>query len=416
MGAYLSSPVTKKVQSDGSNGNLAFGSCAMQGMFLLYVLSFSIKGWRKDMEDSHFELINFTERNGDSLFAVFDGHGGSAVARFCSENFPSVLLRDSEYLKGNIAEALRRTYLKLDEMLREPENVAKLKTYVKPPAYGSDTPPVNPRRSLVNPALNAGCTAVVVHILGNVVTVANSGDSRAVLCRDGSAIDLTIDHKVTLESEIERISAAGGLVLNGRVNGSLNLTRAIGDLAFKGDASLPPEDQVITANPDVRVIEVNPEFDDFIVLACDGLWEVITSQEVVDYVSHGLRSIRGDLSASPDSNLSKPPTLISEVIGNMLDLACSDDVGATEGLGGDNLSCIVIDLRPDQPLSNIDRVSRFESSTEGFVLKPKSYKIFEFRSKSGSSSSSEAFRNTEDWECRVEKLEKDSPPSSPTSI
>jgi serine/threonine protein phosphatase PrpC len=63
MGAYLSSPVTKKVRADGSTDRLAFGSCAMQG-------------WRKDMEDSHLEIPVFRDSHGDSLFAVFDGHGG----------------------------------------------------------------------------------------------------------------------------------------------------------------------------------------------------------------------------------------------------------------------------------------------------------------------------------------------------
>lgn len=366
------------------------------------------------MEDSHFEILNFNETVGDSLFAVFDGHGGAAVARFCSDNFPSVLLRDQEFLKGETSEGLRRTYLRLDEMLQDPNNVAKLKTYARvapSTANTGDSSVVAGRRSSTNPALNGGCTAVVVYIHGNTLTVANSGDSRAVLCRDGSAVDLTIDHKVTLESEIERISAAGGLVVNGRVNGSLNLTRAIGDLAFKGDSSLPPEHQVITANPDIRVVELDPELDDFIVIACDGLWEVMTSQEVVDYVSHGLRGIRGaDAPASPDSNASSSlplATTISELTGKLLDVACSDDVGKTEGLGGDNLSCIIVDLRPGQPLSNIDRVSKFEGSADGFVLKPKSYKLFEFKTNSSSSgSSSDAFSNTDDWECRVEKLDE----------
>ena len=359
------------------------------------------------MEDSHFEMLNFTEKSGDSLFAVFDGHGGSAVARFCADNFPSVLLSDTEFQGGNAGEGLRRTYLKLDEMLQDPSNLAKLKKYSTPSNYnGGETPPLSRLRVPSNPAFNAGCTAVVVHIDSNTVTIANSGDSRAVLCRNGTAVDLTVDHKVTLESEIERIAAAGGMVLNGRVNGSLNLTRAIGDLAFKSDSSLAPEHQVITANPDLRTVELDPESDDFIVIACDGLWEVMTSQEVVDYVSHGLRGIRNDFPASPDSTSSLPPASLSELIGKLLDIACSDDVGRTEGLGGDNLSCIVVDLRPDLPLANLDRVSKLDSSGE-FTLRPKSYKAFEFRA-AGSSTpgSSEEFSNTEDWECRVERLDE----------
>ena len=396
MGAYLSSPVTNKVKADGSSDSLAFGSCAMQG-------------WRKDMEDSHFEYLAFREKEKDALFGVFDGHGGSAVARFCSEHFPAVLVSDADFLAGDVKEGLRQTYLKLDEMLRDPDNVSELKKYSKRSnASGGDTPPTwsDRRPSSAHPALNTGCTAVVVHINKNKLIVANSGDSRAVLCRNGEAIDLTVDHKVSLESERERISAAGGIVLNGRVNGSLNLTRALGDLAFKTDSNLKPEDQVITANPDVFEIELDPDTCDFIIIACDGLFEVFDSQEACDYVSHGLRFIRGvELPSSPDSTSSDPPTAISDIVARMLDVACSDDVGKTEGLGGDNLTCIVVDLRPGKPLCNTERVSKYEEDGGEFVLKPNSYKVFEFRSNSSSSSGSDVFCHADDCESRVEKLE-----------
>ena len=405
MGAYLSSPDTNKVKADGCVGRLAFGSCAMQG-------------WRKDMEDSHIELPVFRDSKQDSLFAVFDGHGGSAVAKFCAENFPGVLLKDEEFMVGNIGEGLRRTYLKLDEMLSDPGNVLKLKKYSKGGnASGGDTPPVSSSRrwSLTHPALNTGCTAVVVHIENHRLTVANSGDSRAVLCRDGEAVDLTVDHKVTLEKELERIAAAGGVVLNGRVNGSLNLTRAIGDLAFKSDSNLKAEEQVITANPDVFVIDLDQEECDFIIIACDGVFEVFNSQEACDFVSHGLRHLRdSELPASPDSGSSIPPESISDIVAKMLDVACSDDVGRTEGLGGDNLTCIVVDLRPGKPLCNLERVIQYEEDGGEFVMKPHSYRMFEFRTNSSSSSSSsDVFSHADESEARVEKL---SPTSNSQSI
>ena len=353
------------------------------------------------MEDSHFEIGNLAG-TGDSLFAVFDGHGGSAVSKFCCDNFVSVLTSDEKFKSGQISEALRRTYLKLDEMLQDPANGHKLKKYAggKPISADNTSGGDMGRRGSLNLALNTGCTAVVVHLSGDAITIANTGDSRAVLCRDGRAVDLTTDHKTTLQSELDRISAAGGIVLNGRVNGSLNLTRAIGDLAFKGDTSLSPEKQVITANPDLEEIKCDLDTDDFIVIACDGLWEVMTSQEVVDYISHGLCAIRDVPSSSPVSATS-PPTCLSDLIGKMLDIVCSDDVGKTEGLGGDNLSCIVVDLRPLKPLCNTDRVSRCAS--DPFVLKPESYKVFEFRNGT-SSDGADDFTDGE-WECRIERLD-----------
>ena len=83
------------------------------------------------------------------------------------------------------------------------------------------------------------------------------------------------------QEEKQRIEAAGGTVSNAggvpRVNGNLNLSRAIGDLKYKSNSDLPPEAQIITAHPDVRVFEISNE-DQFFLLACDGVWDVISNE------------------------------------------------------------------------------------------------------------------------------------------
>lgn len=84
-----------------------------------------------------------------------------------------------------------------------------------------------------------GCTANVLLLTPTHYVVANAGDSRAVLCRDGKAIALSEDHKPESSSEESRIQKAGGKVMNGRVNGGLNLTRSLGDFDYKANESLP---------------------------------------------------------------------------------------------------------------------------------------------------------------------------------
>ena len=79
----------------------------------------------------------------------------------------------------------------------------------------------------------AGAAAVSVALRNGEIICANAGDSRAVLCRDGKSIDMSRDHKPTDEDECERIVQAGGFVADGRVNGSLALSRAIGDFEYK---------------------------------------------------------------------------------------------------------------------------------------------------------------------------------------
>lgn len=88
------------------------------------------------------------------------------------------------------------------------------------------------------PGIDSGttaCVAVLVPVNGVIrLYVANAGDSRAVLCRGGAAVDLSNDHKPEDEDEKARIVAAGGTVTrDGRVNGGLNLSRALGDHSYK---------------------------------------------------------------------------------------------------------------------------------------------------------------------------------------
>jgi len=100
--------------------------------------------------------------------------------------------------------------------------------------------------------IHAGATAVVVVMVGRTITVANAGDSRAVLCRNGTAYPLSFDHKPLQERELNRIRNAGGFVNHfGRVNGNLNLSRSIGDMKYKQVPNIPPSEQMITAEPDI---------------------------------------------------------------------------------------------------------------------------------------------------------------------
>lgn len=78
-------------------------------------------------------------------------------------------------------------------------------------------------------AYRAGTTAVLILVTKSRYFVANIGDSRAVLCRAGQAVALSTDHKPDLPEERERIEKAGGYVKQGRVNGSLSLSRSFGD-------------------------------------------------------------------------------------------------------------------------------------------------------------------------------------------
>lgn len=176
-------------------------------------------------------------------------------------------------------------------------------------------------------AVQAGCTAVVVLRVGDLLYCANAGDSRAVLCRgDGKVHALSEDHKPTSITELGRIEKAGGFVnANGRVNGNLNLSRSLGDMKYKQVPNLLPKDQMITAEPDITVTEVKPT-DRFFVLACDGVWDVLSNQEICDFISTRL-----------DQGMST-----KDIVREVFSHCVADDPRKTQGIGGDNMTCMIV--------------------------------------------------------------------------
>lgn len=134
-----------------------------------------------------------------------------------------------------------------------------------------------------------GCTANVCMIdySQQKIFVANSGDSRCIMGKAGQCIPLSFDHKPDGEVELARIHAAGSVVTEGRVDGHLNLTRALGDMKFKKKPGLTAEEHCITANPDTYEYELSPEAD-FILMGCDGIWESKDNNQMCEWVYKNL--------------------------------------------------------------------------------------------------------------------------------
>nr|BAK62807.1 protein phosphatase 2C isoform gamma [Pan troglodytes] len=185
------------------------------------------------------------------------------------------------------------------------------------------------------PGSDSGTTAVVALIRGKQLIVANAGDSRCVVSEAGKALDMSYDHKPEDEVELARIKNAGGKVtMDGRVNGGLNLSRAIGDHFYKRNKNLPPEEQMISALPDIKVLTLTDDYE-FMVIACDGIWNVMSSQEVVDFIQSKIsqRDENGEL------------RLLSSIVEELLDQCLAPDTSG-DGTGCDNMTCIIICFKP----------------------------------------------------------------------
>merc|ERR1712071_204467 len=110
--------------------------------------------------------------------------------------------------------------------------------------------------------------------LRRVLYTANVGDARAVLCRGGKAVRLTYDHKGSDAHEAKRITDAGGFVMNNRVNGVLAVTRSLGDSSMK---------EFVVGAPYTTETALDSD-DEFLIVACDGLWDVTDDQNAVDLI------------------------------------------------------------------------------------------------------------------------------------
>lgn len=253
--------------------------------------SISLCGRRPEMEDAvtavpRFLKIPLQALIGDHIldgvnqkaghatahfFGVYDGHGGSQVANYCRDRMHTALVEEIESMKqqlsdGSIQEdrkmhwekAFTNCFLKVDDEVGG--NVSRVSVEGVAEPVASET---------------VGSTAVVAVVSSSHIIVANCGDSRAVLCRGKEPMPLSVDHKPNREDEYARIEAAGGKVIqwNGhRVFGVLAMSRSIGDRYLK---------PWIIPDPEVTFVPRMKE-DECLILASDGLWDVMTNEEVCD--------------------------------------------------------------------------------------------------------------------------------------
>ena len=303
-----------------------------------------MQGWRKRQEDAHLAEVSKGEKKDIDVFGVFDGHGGKEISKFVSNHFLDELV-ENKNLATNMEFALKETFIKMDEIMQTKEGIEEIKKYSRQSKEEDDrqskNEPPNSQMNLLSKLMTpkdpesndiymrTGCTACVMGVdeTSKKIYFANAGDSRVVLCRKGVAEEMSTDHKPELESEKNRIYKADGWISEGRVKGNLNLTRGFGDLEYKQNKNLKPEEQMITANPDIKIIDYDKDID-FVIIGCDGIWDCLSNQSACEFVAKRLKN-------TPDIKISK-------IIEEMLDEIVAKDLYNDSGVGCDNMTCIVI--------------------------------------------------------------------------
>ena len=174
-------------------------------------------------------------------------------------------------------------------------------------------------------ASEMGTTANIMLIKNGIIYIANVGDSLSVMYKNRKAYNLNREHQTIIESEKERVLKSGASIVGYRINGMLNLTRAIGDLKFKSNYNLKRHEQSVISLPEITIID-NIDDIDFIIMGCDGVWDCVKRQLFCDFVDREIRE-------NPNKNL-------SEILKVIFDKCVSPVWGVI--LGTDNMSCIII--------------------------------------------------------------------------
>lgn len=323
MGQLISHPVEEKTIDFHTHESLTYCIGSMQG-------------YRMTMEDAHD--VRVAEDEQLAVFGVFDGHGGREIAELLRDRLVATIFR-----KLNVA--LRAGTVLLRQILRLEKDCFF--------QVDSELPEQD--------AANCGSTAVVATLVARrYIVVANSGDLRAILSLPGGlAKNLLFDHKPSTMGERVRIENSGGFVANSRVNEILALLRAFGDFKFKmpwlqlsapgrnnsylernrkhikdGLMPLPPELFQVSVEPDLMVYDLAQlAMPEFMVLACDGIWDCYTNDQLVQL-------IRGKLAYGWDLRH------ITEYILN----DCISMASANTGVGFDNMTLMIVALHPDSSM------------------------------------------------------------------
>jgi len=229
--------------------------------------------------------------------AVFDGHGGSDLSKYLAEELMNNILNADQELFDELAQnSINLKQETINERIKQAIKKAFLETdSFEGQIFKELTDGIRDLIKNLDNMKFPGSTAVACLISPTHIYLINCGDSRAILVSDNQIKIATLDHKPNNPLETERINNAGGriaignnMILGKNLKTNLKVSRSFGDYQFKSNLEKQPFEQIISAEPDIYIHD-RSEKDEFIVLACDGIWDVINNEEIQQYINYRLK-------------------------------------------------------------------------------------------------------------------------------
>ncbi|PKI64709.1 hypothetical protein CRG98_014925 [Punica granatum] len=272
------------------------------------------------MEDTHICIVDLAERFGCnklldgeavSFFGVFDGHGGKAAAQFVRDHLPRIIVEDADF-PLELEKVVVRSFKETDAAFAE--------------------------SCALESGLSSGTTALTAMIFGRSLLVANAGDCRAVLSRRGVAVEMSRDHRPCCTREKTRIESLGGFIVDDYLNGQLGVTRALGDWHLEGMKRRGEGLGPLSSEPELNLTTVVKE-DEFLIIGSDGMWDVFSSQNAVDFARRRLQEH------------------------NDVKLCCKQIVEEAIKRGArDNLTVVIVSFHHERPPQLVVQKARFRRS------------------------------------------------------
>ena len=228
---------------------------------------FDMIGYRPTMEDAMCFKGKLNETT--NLWGLFDGHGGDKSSRYVAKNLPKKISKNLQ--KTGLSLFMTHPFIFFDKLGSFSDFALDSIDILKTSIYE-----VN--EDLRMQQFDDGTTVVLVMISGRKLTIANVGDSRAVMSKKGAVIRLTNDHRPTTNEEQTRIQSVKGIVLGNRVQG-YSVSRSLGD--FNANPFISPEPYIRTCDLDGT--------EDFIIIGCDGLWDDVSDEDAVECVKNSMK-------------------------------------------------------------------------------------------------------------------------------